>query len=357
MSRQNKKDHNYRSGYSKTIWIDIENTPHVLFFRPIIEILNAKGCNVYVTARRCTQTVELLRALNIPFREIGCHFEGGNIFFKIMFVLFRVICLFIYIFPKNIAKAVCHCSRSMLITSKILRIKNICFLDYEHVAMGIFRHFADILIVPKHISKQSLVRKGFHKTKIIHLPGFKEEFYMVPSPTGDLIQKYMIKSDDVVVTLRPPAEKAHYHHSDAEALWINLIKYLDHAEGSLRVFVLHRYAFQEQTTKKLIHHNRDGRFIFLDVPEDGLNLLTLSDIVITGGGTMLREAAALGIPCYSLFTGIMGELDKSLIEEGRLNRLLSKKDVENIKLEKKSGIKVSPQANELKEFIIKLLLD
>jgi len=40
-----------------------------------------------------------------------------------------------------------------------------------------------------------------------------------------------------------------------------------------------------------------------------------------------------------------------------LNRLLSKKDVENIKLEKKSGIKVSPQANELKEFIIKLLLD
>jgi uncharacterized protein len=60
---------------------------------------------------------------------------------------------------------------------------------------------------------------------------------------------------------------------------------------------------------------------------DGLNLIWHSDLVISGGGTMNREAAALGVPVYSVFRGPIGEVDHYLAETGRLVLLESAADV------------------------------
>ena len=60
---------------------------------------------------------------------------------------------------------------------------------------------------------------------------------------------------------------------------------------------------------------------------DGLNLIWLSDLVISGGGTMNREAAALGVPVYSIFRGRIGAVDRYLADTGRLVLLESVEDV------------------------------
>ena len=67
--------------------------------------------------------------------------------------------------------------------------------------------------------------------------------------------------------------------------------------------------------------------IIPEKPVDGLNLIWFSDLVISGGGTMNREAAALGVPVYSLFRGKIGAVDQYLAEKGRLILLESTNDV------------------------------
>jgi predicted glycosyltransferase len=60
---------------------------------------------------------------------------------------------------------------------------------------------------------------------------------------------------------------------------------------------------------------------------DGLNLIWNSDLVVSGGGTMNREAAALGVPVYSIFRGNVGAVDQHLSEKGRLVLIQSVADV------------------------------
>lgn len=333
------------------IWIDIENTPHVLFFKPVIKMLKIRGYAVKVTARRCTQTIQLLDRMGISFDEIGSHYEGKYSWLKAVYVLCRVFQLCLWKRDKLINQAICHSSRSMLIASRIMGIKNLCFMDYEYVAMKVFRYCTDTLLIPQSISKEVFIQKGFSENRIKHLPGFKEQYYMTPVNPNDLIRKYNIRSSDIVVTLRPPAERAHYHQADSEKLWEELIRYLDSVKSSMRIFIIHRYPFQLEVTQKNIFFNRKNRFIFLDVPEDGMKLLALSDLVITGGGTMLREAVALGIPAYSFFTGKLGALDQTFIREGKLSQLLCLSDIKRIKLEKKIGIQASSQAQAIEDFI------
>jgi uncharacterized protein len=50
-------------------------------------------------------------------------------------------------------------------------------------------------------------------------------------------------------------------------------------------------------------------------------LIALSDLVISAGGTMNREAVALGVPVYTTFEGRLGAVDERLIAEGRLRKL------------------------------------
>jgi hypothetical protein len=71
----------------------------------------------------------------------------------------------------------------------------------------------------------------------------------------------------------------------------------------------------------------DRRVIIPERAVDGLNLMWHSDLVISGGGTMNREAAALGVPVYSIFRGTIGAVDRYLAETGRLVLLESREDV------------------------------
>ena len=71
---------------------------------------------------------------------------------------------------------------------------------------------------------------------------------------------------------------------------------------------------------------------------DGLNLLWHSDLVVSGGGTMNREAAALGIPVYSIFRGKTGAVDRQLENEGRLTMIQSVAEVK-----KKIALKQRPK--------------
>jgi uncharacterized protein len=204
-------------------------------------------------------------------------------------------------------------------------------MDYEHVR-GFVR--PSWLMVPEVIKDESV---RFDKRRIIHYPGIKEDVYVPyfkPDPT--ILNDLGLDSGDMVVTIRPPATEAHYHNPEAEELFTASVNRLGQME-KIQMIILPRYEDQKETINKSWPDFIQSRKII--IPEkvvDGLNLLWYSDLVISGGGTMNREAAALGIPVYSIFRGKIGAVDRWLTEQGRLVLIETVEDVQNkIKVEKR----------------------
>jgi uncharacterized protein len=307
----------------KKIWIDLDNSPHVPFFLPIIEELETRGHQVILTARNSYQVCELLQFHRICCRVIGGHW-GKNRALKIFGTLLRATQLLPFILGKGADLAVSHGSRAQLLSSFVLGIPTVTIVDYEFAAkVGALK--SDWIFMPHFIPSDSSQKAN---KQVLRYPGLKEDVY-VPRfrPDPSLRSELGVTSEDLVVTVRPPAIEAHYHNAEAEVLLDAALKMLVERPDA-RVILLPRNERQAKILRKEWGKWIESRKIL--IPEhvvDGLNLIWISDLVISGGGTMNREAAALGVPVYSIFRGAIGGVDKYLASSGRLVMIESVDDI------------------------------
>ena len=319
--------------YKGKIWIDLDNSPHVPFFKPIIEELKKNGYLIVLTARECSQVCGLADLLGLKYQKIGRHF-GKNKGLKALGLVFRSFQLLPLAFRGKFDLALSHGSRAQILTASILRIPSIMLLDYEFTK-GVVN--PTWLIMPELVPDDAIM----HDNKYIcKYPGIKEDVYapnFKPNPKikDELGINGKDNVDDIVVTIRPPATKAHYHKRQSEELFMATIEFLGKKDNT-RIVVLPRYDDQKISFKKLwpgLFSN--GKIIIPERVIDGLSLMWYSDVIISGGGTMNREAAALGVPVYSIFRGKIGAVDRYLSEKGRLTLLEDTADIPNkIKLVK-----------------------
>jgi predicted glycosyltransferase len=306
----------------KKVWIDLDNSPHVPFFLPIIEELRKRGHEVFLTGRDSYQVCQLLELNHLSCEVIGGHW-GKNRLLKMFGTCTRALRLIPVALREKPDLAISHGSRAQLIASAIVRIPTLMICDYEFSAGVGFFH-PDWAFIPKYISGL----KGVPESRLLKYPGLKEDVY-VPrfQPNLELRSELGLTADDLVVTLRPPATEAHYHNPEAEVLFDAAMELLlNHPKA--RVVLLPRNEKQDRALRKVWGKWMAKKKIV--VPEhavDGLNLLWCSDFVISGGGTMNREAAALGVPVYSIFRGQIGAVDTYLAESGRLVLIESAEDV------------------------------
>jgi predicted glycosyltransferase len=166
------------------------------------------------------------------------------------------------------------------------------------------------------------------KDRILRYPGIKEDVY-VPAfvPDRSICKQLSLSDYDIVITVRPPASEAHYHNPLSDALFSATIDFLSR-DPRVKIVLLPRNHQQsescEHTWPELF---AAGRMIIPSHVVDGLNLIWYSDAVISGGGTMNREAAALGVPVYSIFRGKTGAVDRYLSENGRLVMIETAEDL------------------------------
>jgi predicted glycosyltransferase len=215
-------------------------------------------------------------------------------------------------------------SRGQLLACKALRIPTIVTFDYEFVMKMQFLR-PDWIIVPEVVSDSGA---GVAKKGIFRYPGLKEDVY-VPrfNPDGALKKQLGIGKSDLVVTVRPPASEAHYHNPESDTLLSAALHFLM-AQPDVSVVLLPRNGQQSETLQKEWGDSiAKGKIIIPGHVTDGLNLIWHSDLVISGGGTMNREAAALGVPVYSIFRGRIGAVDRNLADNGRLVLLESVGDI------------------------------
>ena len=311
------------SGKRRKVWIDIDNSPHVPFFLPIIEELEKQGVEMVLTARNIYQVCELLDFFHLPCQVIGKHY-GKNKFMKVFGTLVRTLQLAPTALRMRPNVAVSHGSRAQLMICKALGIPTIVMHDYEHSTKTGFLE-PDWFLMPDVIPEGAMVRKT---DTVMRYPGLKEDVYVPrfrPDPT--ILTQLGISPDELVVTLRPPATEAHYHNPESEILFAETMRLLS-SDPRVRAVTLPRNARQgQQLREEWSELIASGQMLVPDKPVDGLNLIWFSDLVVSGGGTMNREAAALGVPVYSIFRGKIGAVDRYLADSGRLTMLESVDDV------------------------------
>ncbi len=312
-----------RNGKRRKIWIDIDNSPHVPFFRPIIHELQKRGYEVDLTARDIYQVCQLLDFFNLPCKVIGGHY-GKNKALKVLGNCLRATQLIPTAARFHADLAISHGSRAQVLVCKALGIPTVMMHDYEHSTKTGFIE-ADWVFMPDVIPGNAMASRP---EQVFKYPGLKEDVYVpqfVPDPST--LSYLGISPDQIVVTMRPPATEAHYHNPEAEELFAEALRFLSE-DGRVRAVVLPRNMKQgDQLRREWADLISSGSMIIPSGPLDGLNLIWFSDLMISGGGTMNREAAALGVPVYSVFRGKIGAVDKYLAQNGRLTLLESVKDV------------------------------
>jgi predicted glycosyltransferase len=336
------------------IWIDLANSPHVPFFGALIPAFLERGHQVEITARDFAQTVELAtRAGMMPY-VIGGH-GGGSIRGKAENLVGRAAALRRWARHRGFALAVSHNSYAQISAAAALGIKTVTLMDYEHQpANHLAFRLASRVIVPRVFPAAELQKYGASRRKIRRYDGMKEDVYLAdftPKPNfAETLHDLGVASEDVLIVARPPAREALYHRFENE-LFDDLLLSLN-AQLQVKIILLCRSVTQGADYEA----RRLPNLIIPRAALDGPNLILASDCVISAGGTMNREAAALGVPAVSVYAGKWAAIDEELVRMGRLKRLASREEIAEFRVAKKAGI--NPRdARGVRAEIVKFILE
>ena len=318
------------------IWIDLANSPHVPFFRSLANEFIRRDHEVVVTARDFAETVKLAEAAGFGPRVIGGH-GGGKLSGKAGNLVQRALALARWARGREFDLAVSHNSYSQILAARALSLRTVTLMDYEHQpANHLAFRLASRIIVPQAFPEAALARFGASPGKVKRYAGIKEDVYLANFQWDPEFQEQLgklgINVSDVLVTVRPPASEALYHRFEND-LFGQLLSRL-RATPAVKVVLLPRNDSQRET-----YGARAGANLILPPsPLDGPNLIAYSDLVISAGGTMNREATALGIPAASIYLGEWAAIDERLVQEGCLRRIATPEDIRDLPLQKKGPV-------------------
>jgi uncharacterized protein len=300
------------------VWIDLTNSPHVLVMRPVIERLRRDGHEVEVTARDFAQTLELSDRLGIEHTAIGRH-RGERPAAKAAGLASRSIALARWARARErFDIALGHGSNDVTVAARLLGVPSSTMFDYEWATVQhtINCRLAAAVVVPEAIPPERLRRYGA-LGKLRRYEGLKEEYYLADfEPDRAVLDELSLEESRPIVVVRTPPEVSLYHrfHSDLFGAVLERLAAAARSEG-VQPVVLPRVAEQRPAIAAV-----EG----LIVPEraiDAQSLIAHAALVISAGGTMNREAVALGTPVLTTFQGRLGAVDERLISEGRLGTL------------------------------------
>jgi len=312
------------------VWVDLTNSPHPLVMRPIVERLRADGHSVEVTARDFAQTVELCERLGLGATVIGRH-RGARRSAKAVGLASRSLALARWARPRRFDLALGHGSNDVTLAAAALRIPSATMFDYEWATVqhNVNCRLARVVVVPDAIPPERLHRYGA-RGKVRAYPGLKEEYYLADfEPDSAVLGELGLDPREPIVVVRTPPAVSLYHRFENELFAAVLTR----VQGTQAV-VLPRIAAQRE---ELI---RAGGFIVPEHAIDAQSLIAHADLVISAGGTMNREAVALGTPVWTTFEGRLGAVDERLIADGRMHRLQRPEQIELRKRESAAAERV-----------------
>ena len=318
------------------VWVDLTNSPHVLVMRPLIEVMRADGHEVEVTARDFAQTLELCARFGIAHTAVGRH-RGGRLASKAVGLASRSLALARWARRRRFDVAMGHGSNDVTVAAAMLRVPSATAFDYEWATVQhqINCRLARSVVVPDAIPAERLERYGA-RGKIHAYPGLKEEYYLADfEPDPAVLGELGLDRERPLVVVRPPPDVSLYHRFENPLFG----RVLDRLAGSeAQTVVLPRTPAQRAEL---------GAFIVPEHAIDAQSLVAYADLVISAGGTMNREAVALGTPVFTTFEGRLGAVDEALMKEGRLRKLEDPGQIQISRRPANAGLRVRRDPRQL----------
>ncbi len=327
------------------IWVDLTNSPHVLVMRPLIEIMRSEGHEVDVTARDFAQTLELCERFGIAHTAVGRH-RGGRLASKGIGLVSRSGALLRWARGRGFDVAIGHGSNDISVAARLLGIPSATAFDYEfaNAQHQVNCRLCRIVMVPQAIPPERLRGFGATPAKLRRYEGLKEEYYLADfEPDEAVLGELGLTRERPLVVVRTPPEVSLYHRFE-NPLFKRVLDRL--AASGEQTVVLPRTPTQREEIARL------GRFTIPARAIDAQSLVAYSDLVISAGGTMNREAVALGTPVYTTFEGRLGAVDEALLREGRLRKLGDPGEIQVERRPSHAGLRVRRDPREL----VRLLL-
>jgi predicted glycosyltransferase len=317
------------------IWIDLANSPHVPFFKALAARFVELGHEIEITARDFAETVPLAKAAGLAPQVVGAH-GGRQVSAKAGNLMSRAWSLATWARKRQFDLAISHNSYSQILAARGLRIRRVTLMDYEYQpANHLAFRLTSRIIVPASFPAKRLRRYGASVGKVRRYHGTKEDVYLAdfqPDPAfASQLYELGVHPDNVLVLTRPPARNALYHRFENKLFDEALSQFL--ARENVQVILLPR----NDTQRAMYGSMASDRLIIPLKPVDGANLIAASDLVISAGGTINREAAALGVPVASIYAGTWAAVDEELVREGRLKRIATSTDLGMLAVEKKQA--------------------
>jgi predicted glycosyltransferase len=324
------------------IWVDLTNSPHVLVMRPLIEAMRADGHEVEVTARDFAQTLQLLDRFGMEHTAIGRH-RGGRLMDKAVGLFDRSLALARWARRGRFDVAMGHGSNDVTVAARLLRVPAATAFDYEwaKVQHNVNCRLCRSVVVPDAIPPERLYRYGA-RGKIRAYEGLKEEYYLADfEPDEAVLAELGLDRALPLAVIRTPPEVSLYHRFENDLFRT----VLERLRGQQAV-VLPRTPAQREELARM------GGFVVPERAIDAQSLIAFSDLVISAGGTMNREAVALGTPVYTTFEGKLGAVDERLLREGRMLRLSNPEEVVLEKRQEAAGERVRRDPRKLVELLL-----
>jgi len=325
------------------VWVDLTNSPHVMVFRPLIERMRADGHEVEVTARDFAQTLELCQRFGIEHTAIGRH-RGGRLADKATGLVSRSLALARWAGKRpRFDVAMGHGSNDVTVAARLRGIPVATAFDYEwaRAQHTVNCRLARAVVVPDAIPPERLYPYGA-RGKIRAYEGLKEEYYLADfEPDAAVLDQLGIDRAAPLIVLRTPPDVSLYHRFENDLF----AQVLERVRGTQAVVL-------PRTPKQRAELARAGGFVVPEHAIDAPSLVAFADTVVSAGGTMNREAVALGTPVYTTFEGRLGAVDELLLGEGRLRRL---SDAAEIEVEKRGDGAVNRVRRD-PAVLVKLLL-
>jgi predicted glycosyltransferase len=293
------------------VWVDLTNSPHVLVMRPVIADLKARGHNVEVTARDFAQTLALCERFGLEHTAIGRH-RGGSLVAKAQGLASRSLELVRWARRRRFDLALGHGSNDVTIAAALLRIPCSTMFDYEWATVqhNVNCRLAQGVVVPQMIPPERLDRYGA-RDKIHAYEGLKEEYYLADfEPDPAVLAELELDPEAPIAVVRTPPAVSLYHRFENDLF----ASVLDRLRGAQAVVL-------PRTDDQRTELQRTPGFIVPERAVDAQSLIAYADVVVSAGGTMNREAVALGTPVFTVFEGRLGAVDQRLMAEGTLQRL------------------------------------
>lgn len=325
-------------------WVDMDNAPHVLVLKPIIAELERRGHTVEITARDYGQTLPLLRVYGLSATSIGRH-GGRNPLRKVLSLAVRSARLLLFGLGRRFDAVFCHGARGVFPVARLLRLPLITMGDYEHaIHPAAFFRWPALHLVPDAIAPDVLVRRGVPEESIVRYAGLKEDLYVHDfTPDPRIAKDLGVERESIMILMRPPAMAAHYAVRESGVLFLEVLASLG-TRRDLRLVVLPRTDGQRKELEAYVAAKGCTNVILPPRVFEGPRLVWQADLVVSGGGTMNREAAALGVPVVSIFQGPLGEVDRHLIAKGMMRHVSSIEELRRIPLAKRPRAPHAPSS-------------